>query len=824
MNYYLITVILLPFVLGYRGKVYKLDESQASYLMSDQYRGYDRYRFLVYQTLWFNCSGYFTSLDRDRAVYVINQAIIQPCGYEKTLSIFHFALEDTMCHFVLKYIPSRQALEMDKKCKRFLDKYLPILPAAIWGTQWGCPKLVLHIPVNSYYKHKLQMTHTPAADLGRTLSVPCNIPILQIYREASIECKMNSYGGYDWVPNPEGVCGSGILDPPTLSTINIIRKSQIFCQLAVFLVYGFVKNLRENVFSQTVLAFSVIRQTCHKFARWEFSVARLDYFKLIDLILYKVAWASELKETRIVQKHQWDMYILIDQVLRDVLWRIRDYFPPNITVYLRSRYLHAHQFVIRESSANLLESTGNNSLWKTCARQHAIMLPHYQGSVLFCCIPRLGSLPLMRYKRRMVSTGYMSVHLRTKEEKFLDAEIHMAFHLPKFRNGLPYECAEMVEGKPQMVFTSTSRCRLDIANESTMVCVCRGSGTYTLIQSVGNIAVLRAYFFNHLAVRPWIKQVHQALIAVLAAAQIFLLTIRSSKRFCKTYQIVNHSTRRIHWIDLSLAILFLQMFRAIFQLSAIHVQNYAHCNLIGLSSVVTLIALSMTYFICALTSFALSRTSRPDVMTIQFGCIIYATLVCATVCYYVFTWGEYVQINCLPRNHLQLMVIPLLIINTFTLLTLVTYCFLRPYRYILYWLGVLIDTALSMTVWTTLAFSPPPQFYLTKPFSLMVQVSLWQMVLSLCFTCVFEPGIIKTVLRRCNCHRLKHKESGKSRPSGLLLPKLMAFREQHHGLRARWNRVKSLVQFKGLRKSSYEPSELFRLNERRRGYFEKMRS
>lgn len=82
---------------------------------------------------------------------------------------------------------------------------------------------------------------------------------------------------------------------------NLVEFSgQIFCQLAVFLVYGFVKNLRENIYSQTVLAFSVIRHTCRNLARWEFSVARLDYFKLIDLILYKISWSSELQETRTV--------------------------------------------------------------------------------------------------------------------------------------------------------------------------------------------------------------------------------------------------------------------------------------------------------------------------------------------------------------------------------------------------------------------------------------------------------------------------------------------------------------------------------------------
>lgn len=58
------------------------------------------------------------------------------------------------------------------------------------------------------------------------------------------------------------------------------------------------------------------------------------------------------------------MYVLVHQVLRDVLWRIRDYFPPNATVFLRSRYLHAHQFVITESSANLMQNKEANSPWK----------------------------------------------------------------------------------------------------------------------------------------------------------------------------------------------------------------------------------------------------------------------------------------------------------------------------------------------------------------------------------------------------------------------------------------------------------------------------
>ncbi|TPP59314.1 hypothetical protein FGIG_02686 [Fasciola gigantica] len=814
MIQWLSALAILRIVMGFKTKFFKLDDSVAQYMISYEYQGYDGYTFLIYRSMQYNCTGYFDRLDRDRAVFVLHEKLRPACGYQKTVSVANFKLENNVCHFLLKYEPNRETVETDNVCNATIGKLLKNLPEVIWGSQWGCPTKYIDIHVNSYYTYKTVFFETAAAGLSQSTVTYCDIPILQIKRKSMAKCQMNSFGGYNWVTAKEGICGRRILDPPTMGTINILRKSQIFCQLAVFLIYGLIKTAQENVLHQISLGLEVLQTQCVRFAPWEFAVARLDYFKLMDLILYRIAWLKEIAESGKIKKRQWDIFPLIHVVLHDVVTRISDYFPLTINVFLRSQYIYAHQHVVEPT----------DTVWKPCGGQFAVKLPNFNGPVLVSCIHRMGNLQLLQHNHRLLATGYVLVEFPEAEESSYEAPVHIAFGLPSFLNGLPYDCAELMETEPPKSFRPSSRCRLEVLDESIVGCICKGPGAYALIQSVGDMAFLRPYFFNHLAVHSWTRYIHEALIVLLIGALIFLLTIRCSRKLYTAYQTRSRSSRRIYWVDLAITILFLEVARLILQISSINMQNYQYCNMVGLATLVITFTVSVAHLACAIVAFALVRTASPGILMIQLGCFIYASLVASTICYYMFTWGRYMRINCLPEDHLKMMVIPMLTVNIFTLIALSIYWFLRPYHYMFHWFGVLLDTVLGMIVWITLILSPAPEFYLTKPYERLVFVTLWQALFSLCFHCLLEPGIIRTICYLCSCRCVKRVDSVTTRKSAMLLPKLIAFRQKHSGIRAQIQRIKSQVAPKFLVRHSYRPSEVLASVERRRGYFEKVRS
>ncbi|KAF8560509.1 hypothetical protein P879_08724, partial [Paragonimus westermani] len=603
------------------------------------------------------------------------------------------------CKVIFQLYPNKEAILEEPKCRAAFENVLANLTKLAWGTLWGCEAGVYELPITPYYAIPLQLPQVHTAAMGTGINVVCKCPSLQMDYNVTVICHMTPYGGYSWMVQKNTMCLAKELHPPTIQLIGRLRRSRLYCRLVVFILYGYVKTQPVIETYHIENTIEHLKLSCHKYDSEEFEAIRLDFYNLLDLLM------SRMGEPR--EKQFEDRFILnvITNTLAMLVQRLQDYFGHSTVFYHRTRLFHVHQVTATSPVTKL-----------RCGTTYDVTLRGFFGPLAVACTERLKATENITGDNLALFSGLIFIDPENTPLK--SSSVDIRFYLPIFRVTLPYVCGQYLHGRSEgALWGRTNNCPFQERTDEYVRCVCNADGYFAVLHIKKDWKTLGSLFQNT-AHTTRIEDVHFGCILGLLIGSLYLILLRCHGRLFNVY--VEHTKQdpqmTMCFLESAIQQLLFQTTKLVFQLISLPLDRQYACVIIGLFSNGGTVAYEAIKLVtaCLLLNNPRSNVARECYLKILIT--TYVLLIAFLVSVHLTIGNTYVRICCLPGLHIVVLTAPVMTLNLLVAFVSIVHWFAHPLVHFHEWLGLFLDTVLSLTIWSPTVDAEPPTNYLTVPF------------------------------------------------------------------------------------------------------------
>ncbi|KAA3676431.1 uncharacterized protein DEA37_0011802 [Paragonimus westermani] len=385
----------------------------------------------------------------------------------------------------------------------------------------------------------------------------------------------------------------------------------------------------------------------------------------------------------------------------------------------------------------------NFAVLRKCGTTYNVTLRGFFGPLAVACTERLKATENITGDNLALFSGLIFIDPENTPVK--SSSVDIRFYLPIFRVTLPYICGQYLHGRNEgALWGQTNSCPFQERTDEYVRCVCNTDGYFAVLHVKKDWKTLGS-LFQKTARTTRIEDFHFGCILGLLVGSLYLILLRCHGRLFNVY--VEHtkqdSQMTMCFLESAIQQLLFQTTKLVFQLISLPLDRQYACVIIGLFSNGGAVAYEAIKLV---TACLLLNNPRSDV---------------ARECYLKILITTYDQLqlsptasrafchthSCLPGLHIVVLTAPVMTLNLLIAVVLIMHWFAHPLVHFHEWLGLFLDTVLSLAIWSPTVDAEPPTNYLTVPFIRLLYCNIAHAAFTLFYQCMLKWTQILFVYR-----------------------------------------------------------------------------
>ncbi|CAL8090335.1 unnamed protein product [Calicophoron daubneyi] len=632
----------------------------------------------------YDCAGYNLEPKKDMIRYKIAKEVSRTCGQFCAIELEVLRQEASECVAVFRYYPYKEFITRNPKCEMTLKAITVKLPQWVFGSTKGCEQTVTLLRITSFYYMPVLLTALNATKKHHTSVVPVSLPILQIKTDYKMRCSQTPQFTYLWAKvDHSDKCHYPEFDNPKLELLDKLRNSPVKCNLATFILFGYVKQKADTIETTLGNAKKYFSSFCGKAHPWEFESTHIFLYHLVDHLLMRLDTEGGGTE----KAHFY--FKNVEEIMYELMGKPTQNYFGQRSFYLRSCFVFVYQ--------------RSNKRTKTeyplqCGRSHTVEIIQTEGNLLVMCVEKLEKASSYIFNSLKIVSGITKVETNEGSE----ATFIINYNLHPSQSGRPHFCGMYESAGGKEIWSTGRPCEMIEESDFKASCKCEGAGTFFLLQMHMDETKLHSGFYNPLRSKADTVAHIFAIVALSLSAIKFFWDCMKYLRPRTDEQAVGENSRADEERGIRcLAILeciqvTFYITKLAFQLAAIDVQEFRHCQVVGAFWII--FSFANAVILLAICTVLMTARFVPNTENLEFTiCTSTTVLILIGGCVYgSMDTEQYVRLCCLPEDPLGTVALPILFANSLSFLLLVPYWLFPPYHNWDEWIGAAMDLAWSL--------------------------------------------------------------------------------------------------------------------------------